>query len=99
MTETHITPEQTTNMANQNSSQFQFLHNRSEDTFQSLSVGYRDTVRIDFYDAMQGRSYVNLNKINFMNFSFRVLLLYRRNSENLDNFYENLIEINTHQKC
>ena len=83
LTETHITPEQTTNMADQHLSQFQFLHNRSEDKFQSLSVGYRDTVRIDFYDAMQGRSYVYLSKINFMNFSFRVLLLYRKNSENL----------------
>ena len=69
LTETHITPEQTTN--------------RSGDKFQSLSVEYRDTVRIDFYDAMQGRSYVYLSKINFMNFSFRVLLLYRKNSENL----------------
>ena len=83
ITKTHITPEQTTNMAGQNLSQFQFLHNRSEDTFQSLSVGYRDTVRIDFYDAVLGRSYVNLNKINFMNFPFRVLLLHRRNSESL----------------
>ena len=46
---------------------------------------------------MQGRSYVNLNKINFINFSFRVLLLYRKNSESLNNFCENLIEINTHQ--
>ena len=77
----------------------QQIFTRCEDKFQSLSVGYRVTVRIDFYDSLQGRSYVNLNKINFMNFSFRVLLLYRRNSENLDNFYENLIEINTHQKC
>ena len=32
-----------------------------------------------------------------MNLSFRVVLLYRKNSENLNNFYENLIEINTHQ--
>ena len=32
-----------------------------------------------------------------MNFSFRVLLLYLKNSENLNNFCENLIEINTHQ--
>ena len=72
LTETHITPEQTTN--------------RSGDKFQSLSVEYRDTVRIDFYDAMQGRSYVYLSKINFMNFSFRVLLLYRKNSENLKKF-------------
>ena len=32
-----------------------------------------------------------------MSFSFKVLLLYRKNSENLNNFYENLIEINTHQ--
>ena len=39
---------------------------------------------------MQGRSHVDLNKINFMNLSFRVLLLCRKNSENL-------IEINTHQ--
>ena len=77
----------------------QQIFTRSEDKFQRLSVGYRVTVRIDFYDSLQGKSYVNLNKINFMNFSFRVLLLYRRNSENLDNFYENLIEINTHQKC
>ena len=46
---------------------------------------------------MQGKSYVNLNKINFMNFSFRVLLLYLKNSEKLNNFYENLKEINTHQ--
>ena len=97
LTETHITPEQTTHMADQHLSQFQFLNDRSEDKFQSLSVGYRDTVRIDFYYAVQGRSYVNLSKINFMNFSFRVLLLYRKNSENLNNFYENLIEINTHQ--
>ena len=97
LAETHITPEQTTSMADQHLSQFHFLHNRSEDKFQSLSVAYRDTVRIDFYDVMQGRSYVNLNKINLMNFSFRVLLLYRKNSENLNNFYENLIEINTHQ--
>ena len=77
----------------------QQIFTRSEDKFQRLSVGYRVTVRIDFYDSLQGKSYVNLNKINFMNFSFRVLLLYRKNSENLDNFYENLIEINTHQKC
>ena len=97
LTETHITPERTTNMADQHLSQFQFLHNRSEDKFQSLSVRYRDNVRIDFYDAMQGRSHVNLNKINFMNLSFRVLLLCPKNSENLNNFYENLIEINTHQ--
>ena len=48
LTETHITPKQTTNMADQHLSQFQFLHNISEDKFQSLSVGYRDTVRIDF---------------------------------------------------
>ena len=53
-------------MADQHLSQFQFLHNRWEDKCQRLSVGYRDTVRIDFYDAMQGRSYVNLNKINFI---------------------------------
>ena len=46
---------------------------------------------------MQGSSYINFNKINFINFSFSVLLLYRKNSENLSNFYENLIEINTHQ--
>ena len=46
---------------------------------------------------MQGSSYINFNKINFINFSFSVLLLYRKNSENLNNFYENLIEINTHQ--
>ena len=72
-------------MADRHLSQFQFLHSRSEDKFQSLSVGHRDAV-IDFYDAMQGRSYVNLNKINFMNFSFRVLLLYRKYSENLNNF-------------
>ena len=97
LTETHITPEQTTHMADQHLSQFQFLQDRSEDKFQSLSVGYRDPVRIDFYDAVQGRSYVNLSKINFMNFSVRVLLLYLKNSENVNNFYENLIEINTHQ--
>ena len=75
----------------------QQIFTRSEDKFQSLSVGYGVTVRIDFYDSLQGRSYVNLNKINFMNFSFRVLLLSRKTSENLNNFYENLIEINTHQ--
>ena len=46
---------------------------------------------------MKERPYVNLNKIDFMSFSFKVLLLYRKNSENLNNFYENLIEINTHQ--
>ena len=32
-----------------------------------------------------------------MSFSYRVLLLHRKNSENLNKFYENLIEINTHQ--
>ena len=32
-----------------------------------------------------------------MNFSFRVLLLYLKKSEKLNNFYENLKEINTHQ--
>ena len=85
LTETHITPEQTINMADRHLSQFQFLHSRSEDKFQSLSVGYRDAV-IDFYDTLRERSYVNLNKINFMNFSFRVLLLYRKYSENLNNF-------------
>ena len=46
---------------------------------------------------MQGRSYINFNKLNFINFSFRVLLLCRKYSENLNNFYENLIEIITHQ--
>ena len=46
---------------------------------------------------MQGRSYANLNKTNSMSFSFRVSLLYRKNSENLNNFYENLIAI-THIK-
>ena len=85
LTETHITPEQTINMADRHLSQFQFLHSRSEDKFQSLSVGYRDAV-IDFHDTLRGRSYINLNKINFMNFSFRVLLLYRKYSENLNNF-------------
>ena len=45
---------------------------------------------------MQGRSYVNLDKINFMNFSFKMFLLYRKNSENLTSFYENLTDINTH---
>ena len=96
-TETHITPAQTINMANQHLCQFQFLYNRSEDKFQSISVGYTDTVRIDVYDAIQGRSCVNLNKINFMNFSFRVLLLYRKNSKNLNKFYENLIETNIYR--
>ena len=64
----------------------QQIFTRSEDKFQRLSVGYRVTVRIDFYDSLQGKSYVNLNKINFMNFSFRVLLLYRKNIESLRNF-------------
>ena len=32
-----------------------------------------------------------------MNFSFEVLLLYGKNSENFNNFYENPIKINTHQ--
>ena len=32
-----------------------------------------------------------------MNLPFRVLLLYHKNSENLNNFFENLIEINTYQ--
>ena len=48
LTETHITPEQNKNVADQQLSQFQFLYNRSEDKFHTLSVGYRDTVRIDF---------------------------------------------------
>ena len=48
LTETHITPEQNKNVADQQLSQFQFLYNMSEDKFHSLSVGYRDTVRIDF---------------------------------------------------
>ena len=64
----------------------QQIFTRFEDKFQSLSVGYRVTVRIDFYDSLQGRAYVNLNKINFMNFSFRVLLLYLKNIEKLSNF-------------
>ena len=75
----------------------QQIFTRSEDKFQRLSVGYRVTVRIDFYDSLQGKSYVNLNKINFMNFSFRVLLLYRKKIESLSNFQKNLIEINTHE--
>ena len=41
-------------MANQHLIQFYFLHNSSEDKFQYLSVGYRDTAGTDFYDAMQG---------------------------------------------
>ena len=36
------------NVAYQYLSQFQFLHNRSEDKFPSISVGYRGTVRINF---------------------------------------------------
>ena len=32
-----------------------------------------------------------------MNFSFRVLLLYRKKIESLSNFQKNLIEINTHE--
>ena len=32
-----------------------------------------------------------------MNFSFEVLLLYGKNSENFNNFYENPIKIKTHQ--
>ena len=74
----NITPEQTTNMADQHLSHFQFLHNRSEDKFQSLSAGYRDTVRVDFYDAMQGRSYVNLNKKNSMKFFWSVTIILQK---------------------
>ena len=76
------------NLIQKNASQKmpQQIFTRSEDKFQRLSVGYRVTVRIDFYDSLQGKSYVNLNKINFMNFSFRVLLLYRKKIESLSNF-------------
>ena len=40
-------------MANQHLIQFHFLHNRSEDKFQSLSVGYRDTAGTVLSNYMQ----------------------------------------------
>ena len=32
-----------------------------------------------------------------MAFSFKTLVLYRKNGGNVNNFYEELIEVNTHQ--
>ena len=40
-------------MVNQHLIQFHFLHNRSEDKFQSLSVGYRDTAGTVLSNYMQ----------------------------------------------
>ena len=49
------------------------------------------------YDEMPRRSYLSLRKISFMDFSFKTLALYRKNGENLNNFYQELIEVNTYQ--
>ena len=46
---------------------------------------------------MPGRSYLSLRKISFMDFSFKTLVLYRKNGGNLNNFYQKLVEVNTHQ--
>ena len=97
LTVIHITLGQNAPTPEDRLSQFQFCHNKSRNKFQSLAFVYRDNIIIALYDKMPKRSFITFSKAKFMNSPFKLLLLYHKNTENLNLFYENLGEINAYQ--
>ena len=69
LTETQILPAKNAQMPEQHLSELQFLQNRSEDKFQSITLDYKHNIEVLSYDEMPGRSYLSLSEISFMNFS------------------------------
>ena len=45
---------------------------------------------------MSGRLCLLLRKLNFMDFLFKTLVLFHKNGRNLNNIYEELIDVNTY---
>ena len=62
-----------------------------------VSVGYKHNIEVLSYDEIPARPDLLLRKISFIDFSCKTLVVYLKNAGNLNNFYEELIEVSTHQ--
>ena len=76
-------------MPEQHLSEQQFLQNRLEDKFPSITLGYKHNKKVFSYDEMSGRSC-------FLDFLFKTLVLFHKNGGNVNNIYEELINVNTY---
>ena len=83
-------------MPEQHLSEQQFLQNRLEDKFPSITLGYKHNKKVFSYDEMSGRSCFLLRKLSFMDFLFKTLVLFHKNGGNVNNIYEELINVNTY---
>lgn len=64
-----------------------------EDKFLSLVLGCKETISIDPYDEFPPKFIFTFKKSNFMDVSFKVLLLYYKNRENANRFFEYIMDL------
>ena len=65
LTETQLLPNEDTNNISEVMNNFEFLHNKSNDKFQSISFCYKSHIEIDNYHYSTGLSVINFKKSIF----------------------------------
>ena len=92
LTETQLMPDHNTNNIDNTLHHFQFLHNKCNDKFQSISIGYTHLVEIFQYQPSLGMSLIEFGSAVPVN-SMKLLVVYRKNNSSLGSFYNRLSEI------
>ena len=93
LTETQILPHQNTNNISEVLTNFNYLHNKCDDKFQSLSFCYKSHVEIIDYHHTTGVSIIDFKKTLFSSDPIKIVLLYRKNITCLSSFYHTLADI------
>ena len=88
LTETQLMPDQNNAHINETLHQFDIIHNKCIDKFQSLSICLKPDVDIIQYTHTTGISVIEFKKCSFLPTSFKIILLYRKNNTCLSSFYD-----------
>ena len=92
LTETQLLPNQNTNNIDDTLHNFEFLHNKCHDKFQSISIGYAHLVEIRSYSPSLGMSIIEFQSC-IAERSIKLLVVYRKNNTCLTSFYNICLDI------
>ena len=93
LTETQLLPNYPTNNIPGILSNFSYLHNNSNDKYQSISFCYKAHVEIVNHHSSTGMSVVEFKKTSFLPDPITIVLIYCKNNTCLTSFYHALSDI------
>ena len=93
LTETQLLPNYPTNNISEELSNFSYLHNNSNDKYQSISFCYKAHIEIVNNHFSTAISIVEFRKTSFSPDPIVIVLIYRKNNSCLATFYHILSEI------